>query len=364
MPGYSPTSGLSTNLPQSAAIFFDKAFVSNLKMLLPFYRCVSRRELPVQSGTVHRLYLYSPGMGIGQAEETSSAFEIGVDEDVPAAQTVFNTSTGNEGTVGTGLVPVVLTDYATIGQFVDYVSVSDFALETVIDDALANLQAELAYRTAGTVSALTRAQFDASSVVDATVAIPKTTGSPVVIQDLIAAIQEMRNRSIMPFEGNKFKVCISPLVVGDVLTSTEHNSLVDIYKHTTEGLDKLEEIPGSTTGDGDVQVLDFSGFTAFETPYVTQTVDYQSGTATALRTYIFGKEGLIGINLGSKSGTQIGVGDWSNLTCWIHRATEPTIADPTRVIGGFTSVNFKMVVTLPPDPVVRLRYIDASSNLS
>ena len=164
---YSPTSGLSTNLPQTQAVFYDRNFIDNLKMQLPWYRCVERRELPPQSGNTHRLYMYAPGLGYGQASGSVPAdLTIGNGEQFPAAQTTFSTSQASEGTVGTGLIPVVLTDYAVIGQYCDYVNVSDYALATSIDPALENLEKELAYRLAGTISSLVRTQANAAGVID------------------------------------------------------------------------------------------------------------------------------------------------------------------------------------------------------
>jgi N4-gp56 family major capsid protein len=363
---YSPTSGLSTNLPQTQAVFYDRNFIDNLKMQLPWYRCVERRELPPQSGNTHRLYMYAPGLGYGQASGSVPAdLTIGNGEQFPAAQTTFSTSQASEGTVGTGLIPVVLTDYAVIGQYCDYVNVSDYALATSIDPALENLEKELAYRLAGTISSLVRTQANAAGVVDATVySGSKTTGTVLTIQDPIKAVQELRQRSVMPFTENKFVGTISPLAVGDMLVSTGYNSLVDIYKHTKEGLDKLLELPGGNGKDDEVQVLDFSGFKFYETPFVTQTASYQSGSATAYRTTLFGHQAVIGISLGVKENSQIGDGEWSNMKLWIMKPEGPSTADPTHVVGGFTSYNVKLVFTLPPDLVMRLRYIDATSGLS
>jgi hypothetical protein len=365
MSGYSPTSGLSTNLPQTQAVYYDRNFVDNLKMTLPYYRVCERRELPPQSGNTHRLYMYAPGLGYGQTPgSVPTDLTIGNGEQFPAAQVAFTTSQQAEGTVGTGLIPVVLTDYAVIGQYCDYVNVSDYSLETAIDPALENLEKEMAYRLAGTISSLVRSQADGSKTVDPSVDVSKTTGTVLTIQDPISATQELRQRSVMPFTDNKFVGCISPLAVGDILTATTNNSLVDIYKHTLVGLDRLLELPGADGKDDEVQALEFSGFRFFETPFVTETTDYQSGIATAYRTYLFGHEAVIGISLGVKENSQIGDGEWSNMRLWIMKPEGPSVADPTRVIGGWTSYNVKLVFTLPPDLIMRLRFIDATSNLS
>jgi hypothetical protein len=310
--------------------------------------------------------MYAAGLGIGQAAGSVPAdLTIGNGEQFTSNQTTFSTSQASEGTVGTGLIPCVLTDYAVIGQYCDFCGVSDYALAVAIDPALENLEREMAYRLAGTISSLVRTQANAAGVIDASVySGSKTTGTVLTIADPIKAVQELRQRSVAPFTENKFVGVITPLSVGDILVSTGYNSLVDIYKHTKEGLDKLLELPGGNGKDDDVQVLDFSGFKFYESPYCTETASYQSGAATAYRTTLFGHQAVIGISLGVKENSQIGDGEWSNMKLWLMKPEGPSVADPTHVVGGFTSYNVKMVDTLPPDLVMRLRYIDATSGLS
>jgi len=343
MGSYSPTSGLVSNLPQAQATFFDRDFIQNLKQVTPYYRCIDRRELPPQSGQNHRLYMYAPGLGIA-----------------------FSTTQATEGTVVGGKAPAVNTDSAVIGQYADYVNVSDYAMETAIDPCVENLEREMCYRLAGTISLLIRNQADGSNAIDSSVYTPKASGSPLVRSDLTSAVQELRQRSVLPFdEGqNRFVGVVTPLAIGDVLNDAANNSLVDIYKHTETGLDRLLDLPGGDGKDHVAPVLEFGGMRFYESPLVTQTASYASGTATAYRTYLFGKQAIIGISLGVKENAQIGQGDWSNMKIWIMKPNEPTPGDPTRVIGGWTSYNVKFVATLPPDTTGRLRFIDATSNLS
>ena len=343
MGSYSPTSGLVSNLPQAQATYFDRDFIMNLKQLTPFYRCVERRELPPQSGQNHRLYMYAAGLGIA-----------------------FTTTQASEGTVVAGKAPAVSTDSAVIGQYADYVNVSDYALETAIDPCVENLEKEMCYRLAGTISTLVRNTANGAVAIDSTVSQPKATGSPLARTDLTGIVQELRQRSVLPFNQaeNKFVGVITPLAIGDTLNDATNNSLVDIYKHTVEGLDRLLEMPGGDGKDHVVPVLEFGGMRFYESPLVTQTANYASGTATAYRTYLFGHQAVIGISLGVKENSQIGEGDWSNMRIWIMKPTEPSVGDPTRVIGGWTSYNVKLVFTLPPDTTGRIRLIDATSNLS
>jgi hypothetical protein len=141
--GFSPASMNTSNLPQSTVIYYDKNFVKNLKANTPFLRCTARRELPEQSGNQHRLFMYNT---------------------LPA-----NTVQTAEGTVGSGITVSVVNNTSTIGQFADYVNVSDLSLATTIDPALENIQKELAYRLGLTLSTLVRNTADGASAIDASV---------------------------------------------------------------------------------------------------------------------------------------------------------------------------------------------------
>ena len=77
--------------------------------------------------------------------------------------------------------------------------------------------------------------------------------------------------------------------------------------------------------DGDdVTVIDWGGASFHQSTLVKHT-----GTAPVLlRTYVIGRDGVIGISFGAKENTQIGDGDWRNLQVWVRRLTEPSGYDP------------------------------------
>lgn len=332
---YSPASTLQSNLPQSTVIFYDKKFVDNLKANTPWLRVTERRPLPVNSGNQLRMYMYN----------TFAA----------------NTTPVSEGTVGTGITPSVANTTATIGQYADFVSISDLAMETAIDPALENIQTELAYRLALSVNALVQATADGANAVDSSVAVEKAANTPAVASDVRSAIQALVGRNVKPFNASgTFAGIIHPFVVGDILNDTNNNGLTDILKRTAEGTEKLVELPGQD----EVGVLDFAGARFFSSTLVKITSNYATSGKNGFRTYLFGKDAVISISLGAMEGTQIGDGDWRNLKLWLRKMDEPTLADPSRVIGGFTSYNVKFTTSLPPDTTMRMRYIDANSNIS
>ena len=76
--------------------------------------------------------------------------------------------------------------------------------------------------------------------------------------------------------------------------------------------------------------LPSSGVQFFQTNLVTQSNNYKSVAGlVALRTYIFGRDGVFAINLGAKGDTGYGDGEWRNIECNIMQNVAPTVADPT-----------------------------------
>lgn len=328
--GVSPASNLTTNLPQSVVTSFDKVFIQNLKAETPWVRCTSRRSLDENSGNKLVLFMYQnlPAPPVTQAPE---------------------------GTIQTGLTVSVVQNTSTIGNYADYANISTYALQTAIDPALEALGVQMAYRMAQVINLIIQNTADGASVVDPTVVHVPIDPTGLIAQDITSMVQTLTSVNALPFEEGRFTGVIHPLIVGDILISTQPNGITDVLKRTAEGQEKLRELPAP---DGDeVTVIDWGGARFHQSTLVKQT----GSAPVKLRTYVIGKDGVIAISFGAKENTQIGDGDWRNLQVWVRRLTEPSGYDPSRMIGGFASYNTMFTATLPPDPVQRIRYCDASS---
>lgn len=336
MSGYSPASNLTSNLPQSTVVYHDRKFVQNLKQNTPWLKVCELRELPLNSGNQLRLYMYNV---------------LGA-----------NTNQTSEGTVGSGISVSVNTTTPTIGQYSDYCNVSDIALEMAIDNTLENIQRELAYRLALSLSTITKTTADAANTTDSKVgALSKVGAATITRSDITAMTQSLAGQNVKPFMDGKMVGIVHPFNVGDVINDNTNNSLVDILKRDAGGQKRLEELP---TGEDDAQIMDWGGAYWYQSTLVTQTANYSGTAKTANRTYMFGQDAIFRVSLGSKEGAKVGDGDWRNLKLFMMRAETPTVADPSRVIGGWTSYNVKYTTSLPPDTTMRMRYIDAVSNIS
>jgi hypothetical protein len=330
--GVSPASNLTTNLPQSVVTSFDKVFIENLKAETPWLRCTSRRAIDEHSGNKLVLYMYTnlPAPPLTQAPE---------------------------GTIQTGLTVAVVQNTSTIGNYADYANISTYALQTAIDPALEALGVQMAYRLAQVVNLILQNTADGANIVDALVA-HTPLGTNLVAQDITSMVQSLTAVNALPFENGRFAGVIHPFIVGDILISTQPNGITDVLKRSAEGQEKLRELPAP---DGDnVTVIDWGGASFHQSTLVKQV----GSAPVKFRTYVIGRDGLIGVSFGAKENTQIGDGDWRNLQVWVRRITEPSGYDPSRMIGGFASYNAMFTATLPPDPVQRIRYTDAASAIT
>lgn len=334
--GYSPASNLTSNLTQTQAQYYDRAFVENLKAETPHYRCVERRPLPENSGNTLNLFEYVPfGPDLSQAPE---------------------------GTVGSGETINVLNDKIVIGNYADYLNYSRFSMQLAIDPALENGAKELAYQCALTVAYLIQNTTDALNVIDPSVAVLNAYNVPFNKNNITSAVASLRQRNVKPFEGGEFCGIIAPFAWGDTLNDNANNSLTDVLKRTPEGQSALKELPGGGEAS-EIQVMHWAGVRFYESSIVKQTPNaYAAGGhagITAFRTYIYGKDGVITISMGAKENTDIGDGDWRNLKVITKRYDDASVSDPSMMIGGSCAYNFNFAVGVVPDTTGRVRYIDA-----
>ena len=286
---------------------------------------------------------------------------------VPLAANVNQTT---EGTVGSSLSVAVLNTTATIGEYADYANFSSLSLATAIDSTVENVAKEMSYRVGESLSALVRATCDGASSIDASVLVELAATSTssftaLSLSQIRNSVQSMAGRAIRPFDeaSKTFAGVIHPFALGDVIADNSNDSPIDILKHTPVGQARMDELVSVDLTE--VITLPSTGVDFFQTNLVTKTTNYSGVSGlTALRTYIFGKDGVFAINLGAQGDTSFGDGEWQNIKCNVVQNAEPSVADPEGLIPGWTSYKVHFTVSLGPDTTIRLRYIDAGSAIS
>lgn len=344
MAGISPAQNSQSNLPQSTVKYYDKTFRENLKTQTPYVACSERLDLPMNSGNQYQMFMY-----------------------VPLAA---NTAQTAEGTVGTSIQVQVLTTTATIGEYADYANFSSLSLATAIDSTVENVARELAYRLGESLSGLVRATADGANGVDSSVlttlgATSTTAFTTLSLSQIRNSVQSLAGRSVRPFDEASKTFCgvIHPFALGDVLADNSNNSTLDMLKHTPVGLAKMDDLISVDLAE--MIELPASGVRFFQSNQVTTTSGYKSVTGlTALRTYIFGRDGIFSIKLGAQGDVGFGEGQWQNIKCNIVQNAPMSVADPEGLIPGWTSYRVHFTTSLGPDTTIRIREIDAASAIS
>lgn len=286
---------------------------------------------------------------------------------VPLAQNILQAT---EGTVGSSLSVSVLTTTATIGEYADYANFSSLSLATAIDSTVENVAREMSYRLGESLSALVRATADSASSIDASVLVQlaaanSSSFTALSLSQIRNSVQSMAGRAIRPFDeaSKAFAGVIHPFALGDVLADNSNDAPIDILKHTPVGLARMDSLVSVDLTE--VIELPSTGVHFFQTNLVTQTANYKGVTGlTALRTYIFGRDGIFAINLGAQGDVTYGDGEWRNIKCNVVQNAEPTVADPEGLIPGWTSYRVHFTTSLGPDTTIRQRQIDAASAIS
>jgi hypothetical protein len=116
-----------------------------------------------------------------------------------------NTSQTTEGTVGNSIAVSVLNTTATIGEYADYANFSSLSLATAIDNTVANVAREMAYRLGESLSGLVRATADGANAVDSSVlvqlgATSTTSFTPLSLNQIRNSVQSLAGRSVRPFD--------------------------------------------------------------------------------------------------------------------------------------------------------------------
>jgi hypothetical protein len=334
--GISPTSMQSGNTPQAAlTVRYNRNFIENLKAKTTKLRLCTRFPMPMNAGQVFRDFMITP--------------------------LTANTTEQSEGTVGSGISVSINYQDILLGQWADFLNISDKAFVTSISDDLMNYEREMAYRLALSVDDLVMAFFDYLRTLD-----PKTSNQDVTTgnyqltkQQIEQAPFSLLGQNVQPMDKGYFCGSIHPFYIGDLLAlDNSNNSIVDIWKHTPEGQMKLEELPDGPEGD-EAKVIELFGCRWLPSTNQTQTASFQGSSSTAVRTYLAGKDTVIAVKLDRPDRTNIDDGQYKNMTLWRGEYKPGNQADPAGVIGAGTSYNFIGGFGLPPDTTSRARCFDA-----
>lgn len=332
---YNPASTVSSdpNLAHiSNVVHYDRVAVKNLKQHLPFYHAIETRSLPKGNGKVIQLFSRVPFS--------------------------YNVTPASEGVVGAGLTYTTVRQQATLSQYVDYISFSDFILEISISRELEDEAKELGYRSALTLNKIIQTQIDTTAAADATTNIDLTAGSANMDASVSRrASMSMAGANVKPKSSGYFAGIIHPFMAFDMINDNTAGGLIDFEKRDSGSSAYERGISGH-------RVVRHYGVDWILTTTVGTTSNYQSGGNTGYHAYVLGEDAFIGVDLGKMDVPE----DENNFKLMIKRYDGASVADPANVIGGTVGYNFKFAITPPPGQpttiVNRFRRIRAEASIS
>lgn len=336
MSGPTPSASNVGNVLTAQAILFDKELIPNLKGETDaFVTMAERRVQPLHMGINRTFFQYNTLAG--------------------------DTSQAADGVVGSPIEVTQISSPAQVGEWNNYSNFSSFAIASAIDELVGNSAVELGYQAGQSISELYSTVLDSASAVDSQVNQSGLLAAPYTLD--LATIREMKQQlvsnDVLPCKKGKFMGAISPNVLGDIYNATTvNNSIVDLWKFAN--MSKFDEMAGSDQ----TKEIELPGTNVVfrQTPFVTQTPNFDGTGSIAFRTYICGNYAYIGVWLEVPGDVDLGEGDWRTIDCKVVTDAPPSSFDPTATIGGWCAYKFHQTVTLPPAigaGTQRVRFIDS-----
>jgi len=276
---------IGSSLPSTQAVYYDRLAVRALFAHLGFQGLTAERQIPKNAGRTTQIYTYN--LSPFTANVSAAASDVG------GSPLDVAPSTAVEGTVGTPITPTEASIQAVLGQYVDYVNVSDFALAVDIGKPLEQLSEMLGYRGALVVDTLIQQGFDAAVSTDSTASVQLADGSYVTRAVINTAVATIRGKNGRPFSGGRMRGIMHPYILSDVANDLTHNGVYDTERYTREGQKWIEAGLAE-----DNEIIPVEGVDFVMSTNVPLVANLPASGKSSWATYITADETMFSIALG------------------------------------------------------------------
>lgn len=324
-----PASMLTSNsdiehIQDPANVYCERKAIDNLKKNLVAYQACELKKVPKNNGKTIRFYVNN--------------------------LLTSNTTPGSEGTPGAPITNGSEANTATLVQYFDYMSFSDFITETAISPIVEEQSREMGYRAALTVDDLTYTAFDAAATADAVSQIDLAAGEYLSAEVLRRSVMSLQARDVKAKSNGSYFFITSPLAAFDIINDNTAGGFLDLTKRNDYAW-----LKGGLVGDHLGKMHNCDIFTSTNVP---TTSNYQSSGNAGYHTYVVGKDAFFAASLGSSE-----VPNQRNFKAMVVRH-QPSKDDPLNVVDTSVGYEFKYVNYVPPDGVSRFRRIRAEASIS
>ena len=309
----------TAGLTHLATVWYNRRALSTLRKHTHFWRAGKPDDLPLQNGKTAQWFRPD---------------EFGA-----------NTTPTTEGSPGTSLEMGTSVISASVSQFSDFITLSDFLVETDIVNSVQMATDRLSYRGSLTTDVLIRNEIDANATNQT------LQGDVLSAFDLAKADGLFSGGDVQRMEDGYFKCLSHPYVLYDLFNDPQAGGYQDLSKY----LDPLKQsnIKSPDRGlRGHIHNCEI-----WETSNALQI----DGTPNKWRTYILGFEALGLLRLSGKGPKFVSDPDKERFNVYTVRNDGNQIADIERKIAAGVAYNFKFVAkTLD---ATRMRKIDSPSSI-
>lgn len=304
---YTPTPNITSSpfLAHLQTLYYEKTALSILRTMFRFGEHAEQFSLPKGVGKTLQLYRYT---------------------NLPAN----TTAKSPEGSVGTSInLPASKTVQITVSQYTDYITISDFLMDTANDPILSNASDALGYRAGLTVDTLTRTVLD-NEAASMNLSLLAATFKVADLRNGWAQLQGIN----VPYPDGKnvYPVLIHPYVAFDIINDPSVVGLADTFKYTDPTKAALVTSPDR----GQLAVAGNASIT------ISTNVATIAGSPNKWRVYMFGKEAYGVADLSGRGPSKVVDPNKEKfkIKVWKNDGMNAGPADPEGVIGGFVSYNF------------------------
>jgi N4-gp56 family major capsid protein len=297
---------VSSGLGAYPTIFYEREGLDALRSRLFLYGACEQRNMPLKAGVATQIW-------------DNSAMSA-------------NTSAATEGQPGSGQALTENVRTITLSQYVDYLSYSDKAVLTHINDVVINGTRELAYRGALSVDTVISTALDTAANSDSATRIEINDGSYMTASISRRAAYGLRAVNVLPKANGYFFGVIPSVMAFDMVNDSTAGGFIDLTKYDSKTSDLNLSGVGQNAG---ARLGVIGGVEWFESNALPTETNWQSSAHSAYHAYVIGWEALITAGLAAK--TDLGQ---KNFAVKVLKFTEGNSIDPGNVIAGASAYNF------------------------
>lgn len=320
-------SQLVSNTAQSAAVYYDRTAVEELRNNLHLYQCLETKPMPTKFGSVMQIYGYT--------------------------KLAANTTAATDGTPqSVGVALTASTGSITLSQYVDYVTYSDKLILQGISPIVEEGSRLLGYRGGLTVDTVISAAIDTAATADATTKIDVAHSSYMTTSIARKAVMQLRSVDVRPKANGKYRGVISALLAFDLINDSNAGGFQDIFRYINP-----QALVQGVNPSNDL-VATVGGAEWYESNSLPVVSAFASTGVNGYRAYLFGKDAFFAASLEK---TLDGMGN--NFSVQSKTFDGTNSLDPAGQIRAASVYNFHFGLAKRPQGVNGFRRITSESSI-